>query len=194
MAEPLSPNRPKTAAGPVGGRTRSGREWPRQPLRWIGQAVLYAAFALVVGVFSTWPPYRMLADDQALLRLSLLHPGKPKTDCRTRSAEELAKMPPQMRTAIDCPRERSPVIVRVELDGRAVIDESFSPAGLKRDGASAAYRRLPISAGPHSLRVQLNDDARRSDFPYERTVALDVKPGQIVLIDFNAEQGGVLIR
>jgi hypothetical protein len=165
-----------------------------RPLRWIGQTVLYAAFALVVGVFSSWPSFRMLADDEALLRLSLLHPGKPKADCRTRSPEELAKMPPQMRSAVECPRERSPVVVRVELDGRAVIDESFAPAGLKRDGASAAYRRLPMRAGRHTLRVQLNDDARRSDFPYERTVALDVKPGQIVLIDFNAEQGGVLVR
>lgn len=162
--------------------------------RYAIQALLYAAFAAVLGYFSTSPHYRLLGEDQALLRLSLLHPGKPKGDCRSRSAEELAKMPPQMRAPLDCPRERSPVQVRVELDGKAVIDEAFAPAGLKRDGASAGYRRLPIAAGRHELRVQLNDDARRSDFPYERTVRLDVKPGQIVLIDFNPAQGGLLIR
>ena len=194
MAEPLSPGRPMTAASPLGGRTSSGRGWSQQPLRWIGQAVLYAAFALLVGVFSSWPPFRLLADDEGLLRLSLLHPGKPKGDCRTRSAEELARMPPQMRAPLDCPRERSPVVVRVELDGRTVIDESFVPAGLRRDGASAGYRRLAIAAGPHTLRVQMNDDARRSDYAYERSATLDVKPGQIVLIDFNAAQGGLLIR
>jgi hypothetical protein len=158
------------------------------------QAVLYAAFAAVVGYFSTSPPFRLLADDEALLRLSLLHPGQPKGDCRQRTAEELAKMPPQMRTPLDCPRERSPVVVRVELDGKAVIDESFAPAGLNRDGASAGYRRLPIRAGTYTLRVQLNDDARRTDFPYERTARLEVTPGQIVLIDFNPAKGGVLIR
>jgi hypothetical protein len=86
------------------------------------------------------------------------------------------------------------VRVRVELDGKAVIDESFAPAGLSRDGASAAYRRLRIAAGPHRLRVQLNDDARRSDFTHERTVDLDVEPGRIVLIDFDAEKGGVLVK
>jgi hypothetical protein len=162
--------------------------------RYAAQALLYALFAFVVGYFSTEPRYRLLDDDQALLRLSLMHPGQPKGDCRNRSAEELAKMPPQMRVAADCPRERSPVVVRVELDGRTVIDETFAPAGLSRDGASAGYRRLPIPAGPHTLRVQLNDDVRRSGFAYERSAALDVKPGQIVLIDFNAKQGGVLIR
>lgn len=164
------------------------------PLRYAGQALLYAAFAAVVGVLSTWPPFRLLADDEALLRLSLLHPGQPKGDCRQRSAEELAKMPPQMRTPLDCPRERSPVVVRVELDGQPVIDEAFAPAGLRRDGASAAYRRLAIKAGAHTLRVQLNDDARRTDFPYQREATLQVAPGQIVLIDFNPAKGGLLIR
>ena len=163
-------------------------------LRYAGQAVLYAAFAAFVGYFSTSPSFRLLADDEALLRLSLLHPGQPKGDCRQRTPEELAKMPPQMRAPLDCPRERSPVVVRVELDGQAVIDEAFAPAGLRRDGASAAYRRLPIKAGPHTLRVQLNDDARRTDFPYEREARLTVVPGQIVLIDFNPARGGLLIR
>jgi hypothetical protein len=158
------------------------------------QAVLYAGFAVVVGYFSTSPPFRLLGDDEALLRLSILHPGAPVADCRQRTAEELAKMSPQMRTPLDCPRERSPVTVRVELDGRAVIDESFAPAGVNRDGASAGYRRMPIAAGRHRLRVQLNDDARRSDFPFDRTAELEVRPGQIVLIDFNPAQGGVLIR
>jgi hypothetical protein len=163
-------------------------------LRYVAQALLYGAFAAVVGYFSTSPAFRLLDDGEALLRLSLLHPGKPKGDCRTRTPEELAKMPPQMRTPLDCPRERSPVVVRVELDGRAVIEESFAPAGLNRDGASAGYRRLPIRAGQHTLRVQLSDDARASGFPFERTETLTVAPGQIVLIDFNPGKGGLLIR
>lgn len=163
-------------------------------LRYAAQGVLYGAFAVVVGYFSTSPSYRLLDNDQALLRLSLLHPGKPKGDCRSRTPDELAKMSPQMRTPLDCPRERSSVKVRVELDGRAVIDESFPPAGLRKDGASAGYRRLPIGAGRHTFRVQLSDDARRHDFPYERTTTLEVKPGQIVLIDFNPGKGGLLIR
>ena len=128
------------------------------------------------------------------MRLSLQHPGQPKGDCRQRTPDELARMSPQMRTPLDCPRERSPVVVRVELDGRAVIDAAFPPAGFRRDGASAGYRRLPIRAGAHTLRVQLNDDARRSDFPYERAATIEVKPGQIVLIDFNPAKGGLLIR
>lgn len=162
--------------------------------RYTGQAVLYALFAAVVGVFSVWPPYSLLEPGQALLRLSFSHPGKISTECRTRSAEELAKLPPQMRSAQDCERARSPVQVRVELDGRVLVDESFAPAGLARDGASSGYRRIPIAAGRHRLRVLVRDDVRPQAPAHEREVALDVAPGRIVLVDFKAEQGGIVIR
>ena len=162
--------------------------------RYAGQAVTYALFVAVVGYFSTSPAYRYLAPEQGLLRLSFKHPGKIATDCRQRTPEELAKLQPQFRTAMDCPRERSPVRVRVALDGKPLYDEAFPPAGLSRDGASSAYRRLPIAAGPHKLHVQFNDDARVQGFNYERAADVVVRPGQVVLIDFNAEQGGVVIR
>ena len=163
-------------------------------LRYAGQAVAYAAFAVVIGYFSTSPAYRYLAPDQGLLRLSFKHPGKVKADCRKRTAEELAKLQPQFRTEMDCPRERSPVRVRVELDDRLLYDASFPPAGLSRDGASSGYRRLPIDAGTHKLRVQVNDDVRVQGFNHERSAQVDVRPGQVVLIDFVADQGGVIIR
>ena len=162
--------------------------------RYALQAFLYALFAWVVGYFATSPAFRLLDENEALLRLSFVHPGKPKTDCRARTPEELAKMPPQMRAAVDCPRERSPVHVQVDLDGVAIVDGVFPPAGLSKDGASSGYWRQAIPAGPHQLKVRVNDDARRQDFPYQGAASMNVKPGQIVLIDFNVERGGVLIR
>lgn len=163
-------------------------------VRTAGQLLLYAAFAAFVGAFSAWPPYRHLEPDQALLRLSFKHAGKFATDCRSRSPEELAKMPEQLRAALDCQRERSPVRIRVELDGRALYDEAFAPAGLRRDGAASGYHRLPIAAGEHLLKVQVNDDVRVKGFNYEREARVAVRPGQVVLVDFIADRGGVLIQ
>lgn len=163
-------------------------------LRWLGQAVLYGLFAVFVGYFATQPRYRQLGADQALLRLSFSHPGRIIADCRERSAEELAKMPASMRQSQDCPRERSPVHVRVELDGAPLYDEVFAPAGLRRDGAAAGYRRLAIAAGEHRLKVQFNDDARRAGFNYERSQTVRAVPGQVVLIDFSAQHGGIQIK
>jgi hypothetical protein len=163
-------------------------------VRWPGQALCYGLFAGFVGWFSTSPAYDHLEPDQALLRLSFRHPGQFVTECRQRSAEELAKLPPQLRAQMDCPRERSAVHVRLELDGRPLVDERFAPAGLKRDGAASAYRRIPISAGEHELRVQVNDDERVKGFNHEGSQRLVVQPGQVVLVDFVPERGGVVIR
>lgn len=162
--------------------------------RYIGQGLLYTLFALLLGYFSTSPRYRNLEPDQALLRLSFTHAGKIISDCRQRTAEELAKIPANMRQSMDCPRERSPVRVRVELDGAPLYDEAFAPAGLRRDGASAAHRRLPIAAGEHRLRVQFNDNARTAGFDFERSEVVHARPGQVVLIDFVEDKGGILIR
>ncbi len=167
---------------------------PERILRYGAQAVLYALFAVFIGYFSTSPAYRHLDDDQALLRISFRHPGKIATDCRTRSAEELAKLPVHLRAEQDCDRERSPVHIRVEIDGQLLHDEVVAPAGLRKDGASSTYRRLPIAAGEHHLKVMINDDRRVEGFNYhgERKVALS--PGQVVLVDFVADKGGVIIR
>ena len=163
-------------------------------LRYAGQAVLYALFAAAVGYFSTSPRYQHLRPDEALLRLSFSHSAKLKADCRRRTPEELAKLPANMRAPLDCPRERSPVVVRVELDGAELVHETFAPSGLSRDGASTGYRRVPIAAGRHRVRVQFNDDVRVSGFNYERDRVIDAAAGQVVLIDFAPERGGVLIR
>ena len=163
-------------------------------VKYVLQAIAYAAFAVVIGYFSTFPRYQHLQPDEALLRLSFKHPGKPVGDCRERTPEELAKLPPQLRNKIECPRERSPVHVVVELDGKPLYDETFAAAGLRRDGAASGYRRLAIPAGQHSLKVAFNDDARVKGYTYERAATVELKPGQVVLIDLVADKGGVVIR
>jgi len=165
-----------------------------KPLQWIGQGVLYVLFAAFVVVFADWPPYRVLAPGHGLLRLSFSHPGKISTDCRQRSAEEMAKLQPQMRASQDCQRARSPVHALVELDGKRLVDQDFAPAGLSGDGASSGYWRAPIAVGTHRLRVQFRDDVRGGAAPFEREAEVQVREGQIVLVDFKADQGGIVIR
>ncbi|HMM71684.1 MAG TPA: hypothetical protein PKC22_05595, partial [Rhodocyclaceae bacterium] len=58
---------------------------------WIGQVLLYALFALLIGVFSNWPTYRHLAEGQSLIKLSFSHTGKPVSECPAQSPEQLAK-------------------------------------------------------------------------------------------------------
>lgn len=162
--------------------------------RWLGQLLLYGLFALVIGVFSQWPPYRHLQPDQALIKLSFTHVGKPVGDCRTLSAEELARLPPNMREATVCPRERSPVTVELDIDGVNRIKRSAMPGGWSKDGASALYERVVVPAGEQHIVVRFSDDVRKREAPYQREATVKLAPGQVLVIDFNAEKGGITLR
>lgn len=163
----------------------------RGPLAWLGQALLYGAFAAFVALFSNWPEYRHLADDEALIKISFVHTGKPVSDCVRQSAEELAKLPPNMRAPTRCPRERSPIIVAVDLDDVNVLTAEAPPSGLSRDGASAIFRRLVVPAGERHLRVRVSDDVRERGEPYQRDEILALAPGEVLVIGFDAGKGGI---
>jgi hypothetical protein len=161
---------------------------------WIAQVLLYGLFAAVIGVFSRWPIYHHLGADQALIKVSFSHTGKPLGECRRLSEAELAKLPPNMRAPISCPRERSPVTVEVDIGGQPALRRTSEPSGLSRDGASAMYQRLVVPAGEQRIAVRLNDDARGAGFAYQREATVKLAPAQVLVIDFDATRGGITLQ
>lgn len=161
--------------------------------RYAVQGVLYAAFIAFVGYFANAPSYEHLAPGEALVRLSFSHGAPRKEPCRERTAAELAKLPPNMRAPLDCSRERAPVIVELEMDGKLLYRIVAPPSGLSRDGASTVYRRLTVRAGRHDFRVRLSDNVN-GEFNYVAERSVDLGAGRALLIDFNAAQGGFLFR
>lgn len=164
------------------------------PAAWAGQVALYALFALVIGVFSRWPVYHPLAPGEALIKVSFSHPGKPVSECRKQTPEELAKLPPNMRAPMVCPRERSPVTIEVDVDGRPVVRRVAPPSGLAHDGASSLYVRVPVPAGEQRIAVRMNDDVRHPGFTYQRDATVKLAAAQVLVIDFDAEKGGITLR
>lgn len=165
-----------------------------RPLAWAGQGALYAMFALVVGTFSGWPTYRHLAADEALIKLSFTHHGKRVSECKPMPAAELARLPPNMRAPMQCPRERVPVVVELDIDGKRMLRRSAPPSGLSRDGASSVYQRLAVGAGEHRISVRLKDSPGAAAFDYSRDASVTLKPAQVLVIDFDAEKGGITLR
>lgn len=163
-------------------------------LRYAGQAAFYGLFIAFIGYFSASPAYQHLPPQQALIKLSLSHPGQPREPCRERSAEELAKLPPNMRIARACARERSLVAVEFALDGQVVYAAELVPAGLKRDGNSTLYRRLSVAAGTHRISARLKDHVALADYNYTREAEVTLAPGQVFVVDFDARRGGFVFH
>jgi len=165
----------------------------KQALRIAAQLALYVPLMILIGYFSTAPRFSALPEGDALVRLSFIHAAERKEECRERSKEELAKMPPNMRAPLDCPRERAPLLVELEIDGQTVLRREVEPSGLKRDGNATVYHRLPVPAGKHRIVVRLRDRAE-GDFNYSKEQTVELAPGRALLIDFVASKGGFVFR
>ena len=160
-----------------------------KPLRYVLQALAYAAFAAVIGYFSTRPAYRQLADNEAVVKLSFSHSAQLKQACRERGEAELAKLAPNMRTKLDCPRERAMVAVELDMDDKPLYRIDTPPSGLHNDGAATVYRRLAIPAGRHHFRARLADGPAGA-FNFRHEDDINLAPGQVLIVDFLTGSGG----
>lgn len=162
--------------------------------RYLGQAVFYAAVAVLAGYFAANPVYHQVPPGMAQIKLALQHGGKRVEECGNLTAEERAKLPASQRNLGNCSRERVPLAIELSVDGNAIYSDTLEPTGIARDGASKAYRKFLVAAGHHVILARLRDSKRTEGFDYERRLETDLAPWQNLAIDFSAEQGGFLFR
>jgi len=159
-------------------------------LRYGLQVFNYTLFIGVVWYFSIKPPYHQLEDNEAVITLSFAHATKIRGACRQLTQEELMKLAPNMRLSVDCPRERSTLMLELYLDGKLLTKAEVEPPGIHNDQSINLFQRSKVSAGEHQLRVWMNDDVnvKGPTYQYEQTIIL--KPEQQLLVNFDASSGG----
>ena len=165
-----------------------------KPLNLIGQAIAYAVFGALLGYFSAAPAYMHRDPSMAQIKISFSHAAQRVGECRHLSPEEIAKLAPNMRRPLDCPRERLPILIELELDNRPLYRGKLPPTGLARDGSATIYQRFPVAAGKHRLVARLRDSKRTSGFDYESTADIELAPRQNFVIEFRAETGGFIFK
>ncbi len=160
----------------------------------IGQIIFFALFAVILMTFSNSPPYEHFSHDNALIKISISHSGQIKGKCSKRSADELAKLSPNMRVSEICPRERSSIQLDLEVDGKLIFSNSVRPSGIQRDGIASIYERLTVPIGKHHLVVRMKDHEKLADYNYVKQMDVSLAPGQVFVIDFESEAGGFIFR
>jgi hypothetical protein len=162
-------------------------------LRFAAQLALYVPLMAALGYFSTEPRFSLVAPEEALVRVSVIHATERKEKCRSRTPEELAKLAPNMRASLDCPRERTPLAIEIELDGKIVLAREVQPSGLNRDGSAVLYERMAVPAGRHRIVARLRDRPQEG-FNYTKDESVVLESGRVLIIDFNAGKGGFVFR
>lgn len=165
----------------------------KSPFGFFMQGMTFIWFAVLIGFFASSPPYLYQSPEMALIKLSLNHPGQRLIECSKTGAKELAKLEPNMRAKMSCPRERWPVHIEMVLDNETVFSESAKPAGLSHDGPSSFYETFVVPVGQHQLTLRLRDKGE-DGFSFETTQDLHISSRQVVAAQFNAAKGGFVIK
>ena len=152
-------------------------------LRLAGQFAVILLLFLGVAALADWPVYRQIPPGHGVVMLTFVHGAERLVECRRLSAQEIAKLPPNMRRTQDCPRGRRPVY-------RA----NLPPSGIASDGPSRVYERFVLPEGDHDLAVRMRDTGRTEGFDHESTRRVPLASEQMLVIDFRAETGGFVFR
>jgi len=166
----------------------------RRILQAVALVASYGLLALSTGWFSNSPRYRLLESNQAMIALSFSHAGQRLHECRTLSQDDLNRLPPNMRTPVDCPRGRHPVEVEFYVDGELRYRDVLSPSGLWDDGESNVYKRLKLSAGNRHLLIGMRDSGRTEGFDYQQEETLTLSEQQNLLVEYDELSKSFLFR
>lgn len=161
------------------------------PKRYLLQFFNYCIFMVIVGYFSYAPAYQHLADGQARVVLAFSHAGQHLEPCREVSAEEQAKLSPNMRRPTECPRARSPVTVELLMDDQPLLATVAEAPGLFEDGGVDIFLSTTVQAGQHQFTIRMNDSILVEGYNYSSVQIAELAPAQQLVIDFDTEQGFV---
>lgn len=180
----------------------------KEPLS-IAGAIKVAVLFIMVAVpvyFLSDLSYSYYPTSDGVLKIAFKHSGARVSDCEEadlirkegdRYRQQL-KDTKQVKMNIEklakCPRERHPVVVELFIDGQLALDKSYAPTGLKSDMASYIYDEFPLTAGEHSIRMNLYDTGSKGAPAYTFEGATLVKPREVKVIWFSDKANSLVLN
>jgi hypothetical protein len=157
-------------------------------------ALVIALPVLLIGYFSQKPEYGFNSPNESELVVSFRYTSRKMHPCTDKELKRLTKerrnRPKHMQSArnICGSRERVPVNILVEMDGKTTFDRLIYPSGFTNDGACYLFKRLIVTSGEHELKVTLSeiaDTGKTAKYLYEGKPLFPT--ARRVVVDFNLE-------
>jgi hypothetical protein len=152
--------------------------------QYLGQALLFGLFFVPLVYITSEPLYEWRPADTATLKLAVRHVGEIVGECTRLGAEEYDKLPANMKRPETCPRERSPLLIEMALDGNTLYEATVPASGLHSDGVSSMYQRFTVPVGRYQLSLQMNDDSAVDGPTWELEQEIELAPAQVMVISF----------
>ncbi len=166
-------------------------------------ATVVAMFLPVV-LFSA-VPYSFYEKDTALLKLAFKASGRRIVECDEQGRiKEMAQL---YRKSIKegrgarinlselgkCPPQRHPVRIRVEIDGRTVLDREYQPGGVRHDLSSYVYEEIPLRAGRYTVKISMWDRKGEKQPVHTLTEEVELTAGMIAVVGFEPAEGRLVL-
>ncbi|MBI1911973.1 MAG: hypothetical protein HYS21_08210 [Deltaproteobacteria bacterium] len=135
--------------------------------------------------------------NDAAFKVAFKHTGKRVSDCGEsdmmkkegdryrKELKEVKRVQMSMQKLADCPRERHPVSVELWVDGKQMLNKSYSPTGLKKDMASYIYDEFMVGPGTHRFQANLYDKGNKAAPDYTLDQVVNIKPKEIKVVRFD---------
>ena len=142
------------------------------------------------------------AGAQGVVRLAWSARPERIETCRSRTPEELERLPLHMRQAQVCEGSTAEYQLTVHRDGALVATDRIHGAGLRRDRRLYVFKEIPVDPGESHIEIRFDrtgDD--RNDVSVSAPVSdvaprhlafstrVRVRPREVVLVTYSAERG-----
>jgi hypothetical protein len=156
--------------------------------------------ALIALVIASRAPVTVRDSDDAVLRLAWSARPERIEDCRPRSAEELAALPPHMRQPLVCEGVAAQYRLMVRRGGALVADQVVRGGGLRHDRRLYVFREIALPPGEIAIDVRFErvDPATppAAVAPSASTVPprlsfeqrLRVRPREVILVTYEPQR------
>lgn len=158
----------------------------------LGQALVWLAFAGVVGAFAQGPAFSPVPPGHGELKFSMAHLTDRLEPCRRLTQAERQKLPPTRRVKEKCGRARAEAMVEISLDGERLLRRTAEPAGLHEGGRVFMLEFWTLPAGRHELTLAMRDTPGADDFDEKHSFDLNLQDGDSALL--NVGDGDVQLR
>ena len=124
----------------------------------------------------------------SMIRLGLAHPGKLKAPSSEIAPEVMTKLPDSVAPEQVLGGERFPVHLRVEVDGKTVLERTYRPRGLRREGITYGLESWTLPPGSYRIRIWMMDDGEAWRLVFDDRVEVEAGRVRTLLYD---EEGAV---
>lgn len=179
----------------------SGRPERNRAARAVARIVpLLVTIAITLSIgWAARAPYHPPNGDAALLRLSWRLRLPAAEVCRQRTQSELDGLPVHMRSPQVCESRVDTYTLIMRIDSLAADSTTVLPGGMRGDRPVYVLRELPLTPGPHRVRVRFARDATSSALTADAAssvialdTVLDMRQGIVGLITLDA--GRLVVR